>query len=332
MEPTPHSAAETFSSVFSVRHLQCAGIGVLAVLVFSKIYCLLTVGRCKSARSMEGKTAIVTGANTGVGLETAKELCRRKARVILACRDLDKARLVAAEIGGETGVMPVCMQLDLCSFKSIRRFAEQITEREKRLDVLINNAGKIAPPKKTETDDGFESTFQTNHLGPFLLTNLLLDLLKKSAPSRVVVVGSNVMFYVGKMDRSNFDFQRSYRQSKVYSTTKLYNMLFTVELSRRLIGTGVTVNCGHPGVVKTDLGTRGTDAHARATYWITSFLGKTPEEGAQTSIHLAVSEEVEGVSGKFFSDCRQKWMPPWGTNSANAQFLWKASETMTGLC
>lgn len=153
---------------------QCASIAILATLVIVKAYCVLTVGKCKSARKMDGKTIIITGANSGIGLETAKELCRRNARVILACRDLDKARLTAAEIAECTGVHPVCMQLDLCSFKSVRQFAKQFTEREERLDVLINNAGKMAAFQKTCTEDGFESTLQTNHLGHFLLTNLLL--------------------------------------------------------------------------------------------------------------------------------------------------------------
>ncbi|KAK8783068.1 hypothetical protein V5799_015590 [Amblyomma americanum] len=213
-----------------------APAAVVSACAALKAYCLLTAGRCRCTRRMDGKTVIITGANSGVGKETARELCKRGARVILACRDVDKARLAASDIARNTGVQPVCMQLDLCSFESVRQFAQQVLEREERLDVLINNAGKIATAKKTETEDGFESTLQTNHLGHFLLSNLLLDLLKKSAPSRVIVVGSSMIWWA-RMDRNNIDFSRYYDRVGVYNTTKLYNMLFVVALSRRLNGT-----------------------------------------------------------------------------------------------
>lgn len=330
-------AGETISSLgplFCAGFLwcfKCATIAILATLLIVKAYCVLTVGKCKSPRKMDGKTIIITGANSGVGLETAKELCRRNARVIMACRDLDKARFAAAEIAESTGVRPVCMQLDLCSFKSIRRFAKQVMEQESRLDVLINNAGKMAAGRKTGTEDGFESTLQTNHLGHFLLTNLLLDMLKKSAPSRIIVVGSN-MIWLTKMDRSNIDFAQTYKPSDVYNASKLYNMLFVVELSRKLVGTGVTINCGHPGVVKTSIASRSNDFNSWMAYLILKFFGKTAEDGSQTIIHLAVAEELEAVSGRYFADCQQARAPPWATDPGDAQFLWKASEDMTGLC
>lgn len=311
--------------------LQCAAIAILATLLIVKAYCVFTVGKCKSTRKMDGKTIIITGANSGVGLETAKELCRRNARVILACRDLDKARHAAAEIAESTGVRPVCMQLDLCSFKSIRHFAKQVMEREERLDVLINNAGKMATVVKTGTEDGFESTLQTNHLGHFLLTNLLLDMLKKSAPSRIIVVGSN-MIWLTKMDRNNIDFTQTYKPSGVYNTSKLYNMLFVVELSKKLVGTGVTINCCHPGVVMTSIASRSSDFNSWMAYLILKLFGKTTKDGSQTSVHLAVSEELEAVSGRYFADCQPARAPPWAVDPDDAQFLWKASEAMTGLC
>ncbi|KAK8786950.1 hypothetical protein V5799_023283, partial [Amblyomma americanum] len=182
---------------------------------------------------MSGKTVVITGANSGIGKETAKALCRRNARVILACRNLDKARVAAEEIAQQTGVRPVFMQLDLCSLKSVREFAQEVLEREERLDVLINNAGCLAPPKRTETEDGFEVTFQSNHLGHFLLTNLLLGLLKRSAPSRIVNVGSDAHRF-GAFD-GDISFNR-YNRNRIYATTKLFNMLFTMELAERLAG------------------------------------------------------------------------------------------------
>lgn len=203
---------------------------VLALAASVKIYSLVTVGRCTSTRDMSGKTVIITGASQGIGKETARELCRRKARVILACRDVNKARATAEEIRRETGVRPLCMRLDLCSFASIRQFASQVVAQEERLDVLINNAGVLSPPRRTETEDGYEITFQTNYLGHFLLTNLLLGLLKKSSPSRIINVGS-IAHWFAAFD-ADVGFQK-YQQNLVYPCTKLYMTLFTIELARR---------------------------------------------------------------------------------------------------
>ncbi|KAK8783069.1 hypothetical protein V5799_015591 [Amblyomma americanum] len=279
---------------------------------------------------MSGKTVIITGANSGVGKETARELCRRGARVILACRDVDKARLAASDIAGETGVQPLCMQLDLCSFESVRHFAQQVLEREQRLDVLINNAGALPPPERRETEDGFEVTFQANHLGHFLLTNLLLGLLKKTAPSRIINVGSTAHWF-GRFEVDNIGFKR-YIQNRIYSNTKLYNMLFTVELAQRLAGTGVTANCCHPGFVKSHLADRTGDFHARLVDFLVHMFGKSVRDGAQTSVHLAVSEEVRGESGKMFADCKPSWaVPRWATNPRHAELLWEVSHSMAGL-
>ncbi|XP_037556191.1 LOW QUALITY PROTEIN: retinol dehydrogenase 12-like [Dermacentor silvarum] len=305
-------------------------LALLAVLLLTLVRILnsRTVGQCTSTRDMSGKTVIITGASSGIGKATARELCRRNARVILACRDEAKARATADEIEDDTGVRPACMQLDLCSLASVRQFAHQVLAQEERLDVLINNAGTLPPPERTETEDGFEMTFQANHLGHFLLTNLLIDLLKKSAPSRIINVGSMAQVF-GRFEVDNIGFKR-YKQNRIYSSTKLYNMLFTVELARRLAGTGVTANCCHPGIVKTHLADRGgADFHSRLLQFIVVNFGKSVEEGAQTSVHLAVSEE--SVSGKMFSDCKQSWAPRWATNPEHARMLWEASETMTGI-
>lgn len=321
--------SEDFSAISLLWFTSCLALVIFALCALLKVYCSLTVGKCESKRLMTGKTVIITGANSGIGKETAEELCRRNARVILACRNVDKARQAAAEITEATGVHPVVMQLDLCSLKSVRHFAQQVNEREERLDVLINNAGLLPPPERTETEDGFEMTFQANHLGHFLLTSLLLELLKKSAPSRIINVGS-VAHWFGMFEVDNIGFKR-YKQNHIYSNTKLYNMLFTVELARRLAGTGVTANCCHPGFVKSHLADRTGDFHARLVDFLVQSFGKSVEDGAQTSLHLAVADEVEGVSGKFFADCKPSSPPAWATNPKRADILWKASETMTGL-
>ncbi|CAN7947506.1 unnamed protein product, partial [Ixodes hexagonus] len=175
--------------------------------------------------------------DAGIGKETARELARRNARVILACRNQNKAREAAEDILKTTGKHVVCMQLDLCSFDSIRDFATKVIASEERLDVLINNAGMMSPPQREETKDGFEVTFQANHLGHFLLTHLLLDLLKKSQPSRIVVVGSVGQTF-GRLDCNDLTFGEYWFPLFNYCTTKQCNMLFTVELSRRLQGSG----------------------------------------------------------------------------------------------
>ncbi|XP_072145778.1 retinol dehydrogenase 13-like [Dermacentor andersoni] len=303
----------------------CVALTVLALVALVKIYSLVTVGKCRSTRDMSGKTVIITGANRGIGKETARELCRRNARVILACRDVRKARAAADEISRDTGVRPECMSLDLCSFHSIRQFAQQVVKQEERLDVLINNAGILDHPQRIETEDGFEVTFQSNYLGHFLLTNLLLGLLKKSSPCRIINVGS-IAHWGGTLD-ADVDFKK-YSQNHVYTSTKLYMTLFTMELARRLAGTGVTANCLHPGCVKSDFADQATDFYARTVGFVIRLFGKSVSDGAQTSVHLAVSEDVEGVSGKMFSDCKPSFAPG---KPQDAEALWDISQRMVGL-
>ncbi|XP_077491850.1 retinol dehydrogenase 13-like [Amblyomma americanum] len=304
--------------------LECLVLTLVVLVVLVKLFSVLTVGRCKSTPDMSGKTVVITGANTGIGKETAKELCRRNARVIMACRDLDNAHLAADEIAWETGLRPGCMPLDLCSFKSIKQFAQKIVDREQRLDVLINNAGGMAPPQITETEDGFEETFQSNYLGHFLLTNLLLGLLKKSAPSRVINVGS-LAHWIRALD-DDISFKR-YSRNQVYASAKLFCMLFTMELARRIAGSGVTVNCCHPGIVKSRFADRYDDLYTRLINFIIHIFEKSVEDEAQTSVHLSVSEGVEGVSGQMFVDCKPVKAPG---KPEDARALWEISQRMTG--
>ncbi|XP_065311202.1 retinol dehydrogenase 11-like isoform X5 [Dermacentor albipictus] len=211
--------------------------GALLISLLVKLYTVLTIGKCSSDVDMAGKTIIITGANTGIGKETARELARRNARVILACRNPVKAKEAADDIHASTGRSVVLMQLDLCSLNSVRQFARHVLATEPRLDVLILNAGMMSPPNREETEDGFEATFQANHLGHFLLTHLLLDLLRKSKPSRVVVVGSCGQV-AGRLNTEDLSFGRYWFPLLNYCTTKQCNMLFTVELSRKLTGSG----------------------------------------------------------------------------------------------
>ena len=287
---------------------------------------------CASKTRMDGKTVIVTGANTGIGKETALDLAKRGARVIMACRDLKKGETALNDIVEKTGSKNVVLkQLDLASLKSIREFAENINKNEPHLHVLINNAGVMLIPELTKTEDGFEMQMGVNHLGHFLLTNLLLDLLKKSTPSRIVVVSSvGHEMFTTKMKFDNINSETIYEKWDAYGQSKLANILFTRELAKRLEGTGVTVNSLHPGYVFTDL-FRHPTAWCYVIYFTFYLFAKTTKQGAQTTIHLVVSEEVEGVTGVYFDDCKPIEPSEAAQDEGAAKKLWEISADLVGL-
>lgn len=283
---------------------------------------------------LRGKTIIVTGANSGIGKATAAELLRRQGRVIMACRDRERAEKAALEIQQETGPDRgelVIKLLDLASLKSVRNFCDEILKEEPKIDVLINNAGIYQCPY-TQTEDGFEMQFGVNHLGHFLLTNLLLDLLKRSAPSRIILVSSKLYKY-GEINFDDLNSEKSYDKAFAYSQSKLANLLFTLELSRKLEETGVTVNALTPGIVRTNLG-----RHVYIPMLVKPLFNlaswaffKSPEEGAQTSIYLACSPDVEGVQGKCFANCQEEQLLDKATNEEVAKRLWDISEVLVGM-
>ncbi|XP_055026238.2 retinol dehydrogenase 14a [Misgurnus anguillicaudatus] len=283
---------------------------------------------------LRGKTIIVTGANSGIGKATAAELLRRQGRVIMACRDRERAEKAALEIQQETGPDRgelVIKLLDLASLKSVRSFCEEILKEEPKIDVLINNAGIYQCPY-TQTEDGFEMQFGVNHLGHFLLTNLLLDLLKRSAPSRIIVVSSKLYKY-GEINFDDLNSEKTYDKAFAYSRSKLANLLFTLELSRKLEETGVTVNALTPGIVRTNLG-----RHVYIPMLVKPLFNlaswaffKSPEAGAQTSIYLACSPDVEGVQGKCFANCQEEQLLDKATDEEVAKRLWDISEVLVGI-
>lgn len=294
------------------------------------MYLKLTTGICRSEKHLDGKTAIVTGANTGIGKETARDLAERGAKVILACRDLTKGKQACDEIIASTGNAKVEVQhLDLSSLASVRKFANNIINTEPHLDVLINNAGATRVKQKI-TEDGILLGMQVNHFGPFLLTCLLTGLLKRSSPSRIVIVAS-LAHILGKLDLDDLNFEKSYGADKVYCSSKLANILMSNELARKLKGTGVTVNSLHPGVVVTDLFRHfGPVVNAVLKFCLRLFH-KDAREGAQTSIYLAVSEDVDGVTGKYFSDCKEASISKLALDEGLAKKLWEKSEAFVGL-
>ncbi|XP_066559693.1 retinol dehydrogenase 14a [Amia ocellicauda] len=320
------SAAVVLAAVFG------GGVLLFARRFFSRRSAVQTLRY--STGMMRGKTIIVTGANSGLGKATAAELVKLQARVILACRDQQRAEAAAQEIRDEAGPEQgelVIKQLDLASLKSVHNFCEEIIKEEPRLDVLINNAGVYQCPY-TKTEDGFEMQFGVNHLGHFLLTHLLLDLLKKSAPSRIVVVSSKLYKY-GEINFDDLSSEQNYNKSFAYSRSKLANLLFTHELAKRLEETGVTVNSLTPGIVRTNLGRHiNIPLLAKPVFNLVSWaFFKTPLEGAQSSIYLACSPDVEGVSGKCFANCKEEELLSKATDDAVAKKLWDISEVMVQL-
>ncbi|NWH80251.1 RDH12 dehydrogenase, partial [Piaya cayana] len=288
--------------------------------------------RCRSAARLDGKVAIITGANTGIGKETARDLARR-GKVIVACRDTAKAEAAASEIRAETGNEQVIVRkLDLADTNSIREFAEKFLAEEKELHILINNAGVMLCPY-SKTADGFEMHLGVNHLGHFLLTFLLLECLKRSAPARIVNV-SSLAHHGGRIRFHDLHGEKSYNRGLAYCHSKLANVLFTRELARRLQGksqrrAGFTANALHPGSVHSEL-----VRHSFVMTWlwkIFSFFLKTPWEGAQTSIYCAVAEELDSVTGQYFSDCQPAYVSPRGRDDETAKKLWSVSCELLGI-
>ncbi|XP_063145865.1 retinol dehydrogenase 11 isoform X1 [Candoia aspera] len=250
------------------------------------------------------------------------------AKVILACRDMAKAEKAVHEIQTKTGNQEViAKKLDLADTKSIREFANNFLKEEKELHILINNAGVMMCPY-SKTADGFEMHFGVNHLGHFLLTFLLIERLKQSAPARIINV-SSLAHHFGKIRIHDLQGEKFYRGGLAYCHSKLANILFTWELARRLQGTGVTVNALHPGSVFSEL-IRHSFALKVLFKMFPIFL-KTPSQGSQTSIYCAVAEELESVSGKYFSDCKPASVSSQGRNDETAKQLWNVSCELLGI-
>ncbi|XP_066530490.1 retinol-DH_like_SDR_c domain-containing protein [Hoplias malabaricus] len=290
-------------------------------------------GVCKSRVRLDGKTVVITGANTGIGKETARDMAKRGARVVMACRDLTRAEKSAAEIRMSTGNGNVVVRhLDLASLYSVRHFAHEYIATEDRLDILINNAGVMMCPYSL-TEDGYETQFAVNHLGHFLLTILLLDLLKNSAPSRVVNV-SSIAHKGGKIHFDDLNFNQTPYDSLVsYRQSKLANVLFTRELSRRTKGSGVTTYVLHPGVIRTKLGRYVEMRHPVVSALLSApsiLLMKTPKQGAQTTIYCAITEGLEKLSGCYFSDCKLMEPAPEAKDDLAAMRMWDVSAKLVG--
>lgn len=277
--------------------------------------------------SLEGKEIVVTGATDGIGKVTARELAKMGATVTILGRNPEKAQQVVKELRLAAGHDRIgFVRVDLSSQKSIRGAAETLKARLKRLDVLINNAGAMYN-RRTLTEDGIEATFALNHLGYFLLTNLLLDTLKASAPSRIVNVASAA--HAGaKLPIDDLQMSKKYSGWRAYQRSKLANIYFTYELARRLQGTNVTVNCLHPGFVASRFGNNNGGVFRALFGAAKTFFAISENNGARTSVYLASSPEVASVTGKYFDSRKAVKSSPISYSEQTGRELWRASEKL----
>ena len=279
---------------------------------------------------MHNKTVVVTGANSGVGFVTAKQLAQAGAEIVMVCRDPERGETARAQIAEiAAGPAPQLFIADLSSQEQIRDVARDLHLAYDRTDALLNNAGSVFN-KGARSIDGIEKTFATNHLAPFLLTNLLQDLLLAAPAARVVTVATEI--YSRKLDFENLQGERSYNFFKAYQQSKLCNVLFAFELARRLDGTKVTSNVVSPGPSKTGFGANMTGpAHTFTRIMKATPRFGTPEKGARTLVYAITDPEIEGVSGHFYYKEKELATKPVTRNTEIATHLWQISEEMCGL-
>lgn len=279
---------------------------------------------------MNGKVVLVTGANSGIGKTAALALAKLGATILMGARNRERGEQAVKDVRVGSGNDNVELVVgDVSSIASVRAMAADVLQRTTRLDVLINNAGVMLGDRRVSAD-GYELTFATNHLGPFLLTQLLLDRLRESAPARIVNVSS--MAHLRAFSGMRFDDLQAtsrYDTLETYGRSKLANILFTRELSKRLAGSGVTVNALHPGLVATRFAGDGDSPGLYGWFYrAMPFLMLTPERGATATIHLASATAVAEVTGEFFVGRKPAWCAPWARNDAAAARLWDVSEQL----
>jgi retinol dehydrogenase-12 len=276
---------------------------------------------------MRDKTVLITGATSGIGRATALGVARQGATVVVLCRDRAKGEALLSELRAAGAAEVDLIVADLAVQAEVRRAAAEFLASGRPLHVLVNNAG-VVNLERSVTPDGLETTFAVNHLAYFLFTLLLLDRLRESAPARIVNVSSDA-HKLGPLDFDDLQSERRYSVMRVYGRSKLANILFTAELARRLAGSGVTVNSLHPGAVATGLG-KNNGGWAKALIALLKPFFRSPDDGAATSLFLATSPAVEGVSGRYFVKCRERTPSAAAQDAAAAARLWTVSEQLVG--
>lgn len=283
----------------------------------------------ESPAPMKGRVCLVTGATSGIGRQTALQLAELGATVVLVARDPGRGATTRDEIGARTGSDRVDLLIaDLTSQAQVRRLAGDFRSRYGRLHVLVNDAGAYVPDRRV-TVDGLESTFALNHLAPYLLTNLLGDLLVAGAPARVVTVTSGAQV-MGRIDFDDLQGERRYRPQRAYAQSKLANVIFTYELARRLEGTGVTATCVHPGAVRTRFG-RDSTGLFRLAVLVSRPFSRSVARGADTVVWASSSPEAAGLSGQYLFDRSARRTNPQSYDSDVARRLWDVSGELTGV-
>tara|TARA_Y100001970_G_scaffold250037_1_gene321355 strand:- start:39100 stop:39960 length:861 start_codon:yes stop_codon:yes gene_type:complete len=279
--------------------------------------------------NLEGKLCLITGATNGIGRSAAIELSKRGAEIAFIARDVEKAQKLFQELSVAGGKVMEPIIANLGSIEETKEAAKVFINRDKDLDILLNNAGIINTERK-ETVDGFEEVFAVNHLAYFVLTLCLLNGIKNN-PKRIVNVSSGAHAFVKDINYQDIEYKENYSTMKVYGQSKLANILFTKELSNKLSSKGTTVNCLHPGFVNTGIGSQNSPTLARVLMTLAKPFSKKSEKGAETSIYLCSSEEVKGVTGEYFVDCKIKSVTEAAKSDNNAKKLWEISRKMTGV-
>eukprot|EP00741_Cyanophora_paradoxa_P016532 tig00020927_g15962.t1 len=294
-----------------------------------------TAEEASAGIDLSGRVAVVTGANGGIGEETARVLALRGAHVIIAGRNKEQGEAVARAINehvrarGSSGRAEV-MRLDLASLQSVRQFADDFNAKNLPLHILVLNAGCWKGKQRETTADGFEATFGTNHLGHFLLANLLEGRLRSSAPARVVVL-SSLLHKRGKMDFNNLMLETDYEPRKAYNNSKLANALFAIEFNRRLAGSGVVCNALHPGVIRTGLARNFNQCLVSVYFCLGAWWMKTVPQGAATSVFVATAPAYAARGGLYFGDCKEEEFAPQALDEGDQKRLWEVSERLVGL-
>ena len=325
-----------FKKNFTNRQIAIASaLGALGVvgLFLGKSYFNGAV--CNIHKDLTGKVVVITGANTGIGKETAKALASMKATLVLASRDASRTIPVVNELIYETKNKNIeFIQLDLADLSSVKKFAEEYKAKYNKLDILINNAGVMALPERKTTKNGFEMQLGTNHIGHFYLTNLLTDVIKASAPSRIINVSSRA-HYRGLINWNDPMYLKGYSPRVVYDQSKLANVIFTKELQRRmdLENADVKVVSLHPGVVRTELGRYILDRTSFKVIMVLLsplfyYVTKNPQQGAQTSIYCALEDHNKLKGGAYYSDCKEKDLNPLAFEEGIGERLWRLTEAM----
>lgn len=291
----------------AIGNILCSNLfwtAIVAIIGF-KVYLVITTKMCPSRKFIYNKTAIVTGATSGIGREIAQGLVARGARVCLACRDIKKAEQLRDEILAKSDIAKsrlAVYHLDLSSLDSVRNFAKEVSTKEERIDILINNAGATGLGNK-KTEDGIQIGMQVNYFAPFLLTCLLIEKMKKTAPSRIIWLTSK-LHGCAKFDIEDLNFEKSFSESQVYFSSKLAIILAADELAKRLRRTGVTVNTVHPGFTYTPIWQHLPSGFFSIWTFILKKFFKTTFEASQTPLFLAADHYLEYVTGKYFVECQ----------------------------